>query len=113
MKRAVRNWGRAMDKHRARKADPVAAANFLASLAGMSQLDAFANLRADTKAYGWNAATNTAIAEGIGKHFAPKSAPIPLSALRFGHGPGRTTAHEAKINAHIESKREENADAKG
>lgn len=55
-----------------RSADKAAVANFLASLDGLSALDAFANARADGKSYGWNEATQTAVAEGITAHFAAK-----------------------------------------
>lgn len=51
-------------------ADRVAVENFLASLAGMSITDAFANARADGKSYGWGAPTQNAVAEGISRHFA-------------------------------------------
>jgi hypothetical protein len=55
-----------------RGADRTAVANFLASLDGLSAVEAFSNARADGKSYGWNAATQNAIAAGITKHFADK-----------------------------------------
>lgn len=47
----------------------VAVENFLGSLDGSSAVDAFQNLRADARSYGWNEATRTAIADGIRRHF--------------------------------------------
>lgn len=65
--------------------DQVAVANFLASLDGMSITDAFANARADGKSYGWNAATQTAVANGIARRFQSASSPRCEYAPE-GHG---------------------------
>lgn len=51
-------------------ADWAAVYGFIASLKGTTAQEAFANLRMDANGYGWNAATRTAIADGIGRHFA-------------------------------------------
>lgn len=41
------------------------AANFLGSMAGLSQAEALANLELDARAYGWTTATGRAIQQGI------------------------------------------------
>jgi len=45
--------------------DTDAAFNFLATLDGLTQGQALANLELDAVAYGWNAATGRAIQQGI------------------------------------------------
>lgn len=54
------------------KLDTTAVANFLASMSDLSAPDAFANLRADAKSYGWSASTVDAIAKAISARFARK-----------------------------------------
>jgi hypothetical protein len=61
--------GNPTETYKRRSGRAVAVDNFLASLNGLSAQEAFANLRQDSAAYGWDAATRTAIAEGITKHF--------------------------------------------
>lgn len=41
------------------------ASNFLGSMAGLSQVEALANLELDARAYGWTTATGRAIQQGI------------------------------------------------
>lgn len=48
--------------------------NFLGTLDGLTASEAFGNLNADARSYGWNAATRTAISNGIAKHFQAKRA---------------------------------------
>lgn len=55
-----------------RSADKAAVANFLASIGRLSALEAIADARAYGKSFGWNEATQTAVAEGITAHFAAK-----------------------------------------
>ena len=55
-----------------KRIDKVAVENFLASLGGLTAVEAFGSARQDGKSYGWNAATQNAIASGIAKHFAAK-----------------------------------------
>jgi hypothetical protein len=43
----------------------VAVENFLGSIDGLTRSEAFANLNADARSYGWNAATVRAISDGI------------------------------------------------
>jgi hypothetical protein len=47
------------------------AANFLASLDGLTQHEAYENARLDAKLYRWSDATLTAVIEGIGKAKLP------------------------------------------
>jgi hypothetical protein len=54
--------------------DAVAVANFLASLNGLTASEAFANARQDGRDYGWNAATQDAVAKGISEHFKARRA---------------------------------------
>ncbi len=55
-----------------RSIDRAAVDNFLSSLDGLTAVEAFGNARRDAKSYGWNAATQDAIASGITRHFAAK-----------------------------------------
>jgi len=45
--------------------DEEAASNFLATMDGLTQAEALANLERDTLLYGWNTATGRAIQQGI------------------------------------------------
>lgn len=45
--------------------DEEAAANFLATMDGLTQSEALANLERDALLYGWNTATGRAIQQGI------------------------------------------------
>jgi hypothetical protein len=64
-------------EYKRRSGRAIAIDNFLASLDGLTAQEAFANLRADAKSYGWDGPTRTAIAEGISLHFSGRKPASP------------------------------------